>query len=99
MRVAIITIWTMFFLGMSLMHTGCGGTQQAGEKELRKSERFYEAASIAWFQENDTLAAIRSLSRAVELNPDNDHARYLLGIIRFSRGEYEEAEIHLVLSV
>jgi tetratricopeptide (TPR) repeat protein len=76
------------------MLISCGGTE-ASEKARRQSSRFYEAASIAWFDENDTLAAIRSLTRSIEANPDNDDAHYLLGIIRLSRGEYEAAEKHL----
>jgi tetratricopeptide (TPR) repeat protein len=74
--------------------SGCGASE-ANEKVKRQSYRFYEAASIAWFEENDTLAAIRSLTRAITANPDNDDAQYLLGIIRFSRGEHTDAEKHL----
>ncbi len=78
--------------------TGCGGSEVA-EKAIRQSERFYEAGSISWFDEGDSLAAIRNLTRAVETNPDNDEAQYLLGIVRLGRGEYEEAEKHLALAV
>ncbi|MCP4197153.1 MAG: tetratricopeptide repeat protein [Proteobacteria bacterium] len=95
MRVASLTMWVVLFLGISQLFMGCASTKQVSEKAQRRSERFYEAASISWFQEHNTLAAIRSLTRAVEINPDNDHACYLLGIIRFSRGEYEDAEKYL----
>jgi Tfp pilus assembly protein PilF len=74
--------------------SACGGGQ-ISEKLKRKSDRYYEAASISWYKEHNTLAAIRNLTRAVETNPENDEAHYLLGIIRFARGEYDEAETHL----
>jgi Tfp pilus assembly protein PilF len=73
---------------------GCGGNE-ATQKAIRQSERYYEAASIAWFEERDVLAAIRNLTRAVETNPQNDDAHYLLGIIRLGRLELETAETHL----
>jgi type IV pilus assembly protein PilF len=72
----------------------CGGSK-AKEKSIHQSERFYEAASIAWFEEQDTLAAIRNLTRAIESNPDNHDAHYLLGIIRLGRGDLKKAEHHL----
>ena len=73
---------------------GCGASE-ATEKAVRRSERFYEAASISWYDEGNVLAAIRNLVRAIETNPDNDEAHYLLGIIRLSRNELDEAEKHL----
>lgn len=81
-------------LGGALTVAACGGTE-AAEKAKHQSERFYEAASIAFFDEHDVLAAIRNLTRAVEADPDNGDARYLLGIIRLGRGELDEAEKHL----
>lgn len=75
---------------------GCGASE-AQEKNIRQSDQFYEAGSIAWFEEGNALAAIRNLTRAVESNPRNDEAQYLLGIIRLGRGEYEAAEEHLSL--
>ncbi|MDJ0765457.1 MAG: tetratricopeptide repeat protein [Myxococcota bacterium] len=72
------------------------GSSQVSEKQQRQSERFYEAASIAWFEQKDTLAAIRNLTRSIDTDPNNDHAHYLLGIIRFSRGEYDAAETHFL---
>lgn len=77
-----------------LVFGGCGASESA-EKAIRRSEQFYEAGSIAWFDERNTLAAVRNLTRAVEVDPTNDDAQYLLGIIRLGRGEYEEAEKHL----
>ncbi|MCP4600539.1 MAG: tetratricopeptide repeat protein [Proteobacteria bacterium] len=89
------TIQIAFIICPLVFLTTCGGSTQVSEKMQRKSERFYEAASIAWFEEQDTLAAIRNLTRAVDADPKNDHAHYLLGIIRFGRGEYDKAEKHL----
>lgn len=86
-------VWTLVVAGVVFGVVHCGGSQ-ASEKTRRKSDRYYEAASIAWFEQNDALAAIRNLTRAVETNPDNDHAHYLLGIIRFGRAEYDDAEKH-----
>ena len=85
--------WLSFVL-LSSVCICCGGARPK-EKSIHQSERFYEAASIAWFEEHDTLSAIRNLTRAVDTNPDNDEAHYLLGIIRLGRGEYPEAERHL----
>jgi type IV pilus assembly protein PilF len=73
---------------------GCGASE-ATEKAIRKSERFYEAASISWYDEGNVLAAIRNLVRSIETNPKNDQAHYLLGIIRLSRNELDEAQKHL----
>lgn len=77
---------------------GCGSSQ-ADEKALRQSERFYEAAFVAWFNEHDNLLAIRNLHRSLDANPDNHYAHYLLGTIRLRRGEYEEAQRHLEKTV
>lgn len=75
------------------------GPAQIPEESIRKSDRFYDAAYIAWSEKGDNLTAIRHLTRAVEANPENDDAQYLLGTIRLSRGEYEEAQKHLALAV
>ena len=82
-------------LVLSGLFSICCSGSQSSEKSIRQSERFYEAASIAWFDEQNPLAAIRNLTRAIETNPDNHEAHYLLGIIRLGRGEYTEAEHHL----
>jgi type IV pilus assembly protein PilF len=71
----------------------CG--PEISDKARRQSDRFYEAAHIAWYDEHDNLAAIRHLTRAVEKNPDNDDAHYLLGTLRLGRGELDRAEHHL----
>jgi tetratricopeptide (TPR) repeat protein len=81
------------------MVSNCGGSTEAKEKAVHQSDQFYEAGSIAWFEEKDVLAAIRNLTRAVEANPNNDEAHYLLGIIRMGRGENDEAEKHLLATV
>ena len=78
--------------------TACGAGQISDES-IRKSNRFYDAAVIAWNDKNDNLTAIRHLTRAVEANPENDDAQYLLGTIRLSRGEYDQAETHLLAAV
>lgn len=75
------------------------GPAQISEESIRKSDRFYDAAYISWSEKNDMLTAIRHLTRSVEANPQNADAQYLLGTIRLSRGEYEEAEKHLLLAV
>lgn len=85
----------LFFTLLSGIFSICCGGIQANGKSIRQSDRFYEAASIAWFEEQNPLAAIRNLTRAIETNPDNNDAHYLLGIIRLGRGEYAEAETHL----
>jgi tetratricopeptide (TPR) repeat protein len=86
-------------IGIVWIITGCGGASKITEKSKSKSERYYEAASIAWSEENNTLLAIRNLTRSIETNANNDHSHYLLGIIRFSRKEYDEAEKHLLATI
>lgn len=86
------------FLALCTSFAACGGSQ-ISDKVARQSDRYYQAASIAWFDENNALAAIRNLTRSIEANPTNDDALYLLGIIRFGRGEYDEAEKHLKQTV
>lgn len=75
---------------MALCAAACGA--RISEEEARRSDRFYQAAVIAWHDERDNLAAIRHLTRAVEANPENDDAQYLLGTLRLGRGELDEAE-------
>ena len=87
-----LTIAILFIVGAAIC--ACGGTE-AVEKSRRQSVRYYEAAYIAWFEQGDNLAAIRNLTRAVEADPDNHYAHYLLGTIRLGRGEYDLAEKHL----
>jgi tetratricopeptide (TPR) repeat protein len=84
-------------LGAAALAAACGA--KISEEEIRKSDRFYQAAYISWFDEHDNLAAIRHLTRAVEANPDNDDAHYLLGTIRLGRGELDEAEAHIRAAV
>jgi tetratricopeptide (TPR) repeat protein len=84
---------TALLFGPALWALACG--PEISDKAIRQSERFYEAAYISWAEERDNLAAIRHLTRAVEANPDNDNAHYLLGTIRLGRGELDLAEKHL----
>ncbi len=88
-------IWAPAGLLLSslILVAGCGA--KISEEELRMSDRYYEAAIVAWFEERNNLEAIRHLTRSVEANPANDNAQYLLGTIRLGRGELEEAEKHL----
>lgn len=83
------------FACSGVVFTGCGGTE-VNDKAARQSDRFYEAAYISWADQGDNLGAIRNLTRAVEANPNNDQAHYLLGVIRLGRGEYKEAKTHLL---
>lgn len=78
----------------ALSCAACGGTE-ATEKAQRRSDQLYDAAYISWFDEHDNLTAIRNLTRSIDEDPKNDMAHYLLGTIRLSRGEYDEAEKHL----
>jgi tetratricopeptide (TPR) repeat protein len=80
-------------LAAVLAAPACG--PEIADKAVRQSDRFYEAAYIAWAEERDNLAAIRHLTRAVDSNPNNDNAHYLLGTIRLGRGELDLAEPHL----
>ncbi len=82
----------LFLAGVFL--AACGAAD-ISESDARKSERFYQAAYVVWFQEHNNLEAIRHLTRAVEANPNNDNAHYLLGTIRLGRSEYDLAEKHL----
>ncbi|MBN2342550.1 MAG: tetratricopeptide repeat protein [Deltaproteobacteria bacterium] len=88
----------VLLLGGLSVFISCGPAQ-ISEESIRKSNQFYDAAYVSWRDQNDTLTAIRHLTRAVDANPENDDAQYLLGTIRLSRGEYEEAEIHLLAAV
>jgi len=84
-------------LAAAALLAACGA--KISEEAVRKSDRFYQAAYISWFDEHDNLAAIRHLTRAVDANPENDEAHYLLGTIRLVRGELDEAETHLRAAV
>lgn len=85
-RVSLLLVTTMVMLS-------CGA--KVSDEDMRASKRFYDAAYVAWFEERDNLEAIRHLTRAVEADPTNDQAQYLLGTLRLGRGELEEAEKHL----
>ena len=91
--IAAVIIWIVAGLCPA-----CGSTE-AAEKARRRSDRFYEAGYTTWFEEHDTLAAIRHLTRSIEADPENDRAHYLLGTLRLARGEYEEAEKHIAEAV
>ncbi|MBN2717415.1 MAG: tetratricopeptide repeat protein [Deltaproteobacteria bacterium] len=99
MRYPVVTFLLLIAtsIGASVL-VSCGAAQ-ISEESMRKSDRFYEAAVIAWTDKNDNLTAIRHLTRAVEANPENDDAQYLLGTMRLSRGEYAQAEEHLLAAV
>jgi Tfp pilus assembly protein PilF len=84
-------------LAAAALVVACGA--KISEEDIRQSDRFYQAAYISWFDEHDNLAAIRHLTRAIEANPENDDAQYLLGTIRLGRGEFDEAEVHLRTAV
>ena len=98
-RITPKTVWIGLIIAVGALGSiGCGAGK-ISEKSVDKSERFYEAASIAWYEEKNTLLAIRNLERSLESNPDNDEAHYLLGIIRFAREDYPEAEKHLAETI
>jgi Tfp pilus assembly protein PilF len=84
-------------LTAAVLAGACGA--KISEEDFRKSDRFYQAAYISWFDEHDNLAAIRHLTRAIEANPENDDAHYLLGTIRLGRGELDDAEVHIRAAV
>jgi Tfp pilus assembly protein PilF len=85
--------WFATLVALAAILAACGA--RISEEDLRRSDRFYQAAYVSWFEEHDNLAAIRHLTRAVDANPENDDAHYLLGTIRLGRGELDEAELHL----
>lgn len=85
---------TLLISWAALAVSACGGAE-VSDKAKRRSDQLYDAAYIAWFEERDNLTAIRNLTRSVTEDPQNDLAHYLLGSIRLSRGEYDEAERHL----
>lgn len=92
MRAGAITAALLCLLGATL---ACACGSEISEQDRKRSNRYYQAAHIAWLEEHDNLAAIRHLSRSIEANPDNDNAQYLLGTIRLGRGELDLAEPHL----
>lgn len=79
-------------LGAALI-SSCGS--EISDQDRRRSERYYQAAYLAWREQFDNLAAIRHLTRSLEADPENDNAHYLLGTIRLGRGEFVAAEKHL----
>lgn len=81
-------------VGAAVLVWSCGGSE-ASEKAKRQSDRYYQAAYVAWSEEGDNLAAIRALTRAIEEDPENHRAHYLLGTLRLGRQELDEAETHL----
>jgi len=85
--------WSLAIIACALA-CACGATE-VSDQAKRKSDRFYEAAVIAWREERDNLRAIRHLTQSVRENPGNDAAHYLLGTIYLGRQELELAEEHL----
>lgn len=84
---------TATLLAAGVLCAACGA--RMSEERLKESDRFYEFAVVALNDDHDPLMAIRYLTRAVEANPENDRAHWLLGTIRLGRGELDEAEPHL----
>ncbi|MBW2277282.1 MAG: tetratricopeptide repeat protein [Deltaproteobacteria bacterium] len=92
MRAGAITAAVVCLVG-ALLACACGS--EISDQDRKRSNRYYQAAHIAWLEERDNLAAIRHLTRSIEANQDNDNAHYLLGTIRLGRGEFGQAEPHL----
>ena len=92
MRTGAITAAVLCLVG-AVLACACGS--EISDQDRKRSDRYYQAAHIAWLEEHDNLAAIRHLTRSLEANPDNDRAQYLLGTIRLGRGEFDAAETHL----
>jgi type IV pilus assembly protein PilF len=88
----------LLLLFAAIIINACAASQIPPE-DIRRAEKFYEAAYISWAEQSDNLTAIRYLTRAIEANPNNDDACYLLGSIRLSRGEIKEAEEYLSRSL
>ena len=80
-------------VALAVAAVACGS--KISEEDMRMSDRYYDAAYVAWFEERDNLEAIRHLTRAVAANPENDKAQYRLGTLRLGRNELDEAEVHL----
>lgn len=98
MRLGSIKIAAILLLGGVALTLGCGGSQ-VDEKSQRQSDRYYDLAVDSWYNAQDNLLAVRNLVRALDADPQNDRAHYLLGTIRLSRGELDLAEKHLRLAV
>jgi len=88
-----MTIIRPAFFVLMLFFAGCGA--DISDRDRRQSDLRYANAYELWQNQHDILGAIRNLVRAVELNPGNADAYYLLGTIQLTRGEVTEAEKHL----
>lgn len=72
------------------MASACGGPNV---EQIRNSEREYDLGEGLWREQN-VGGAFQHLLRAVELDPDNGDAHFLLGHLFLFRSEHERAERH-----
>lgn len=69
----------------------CSGTQARDEIAAEQSNFHYQLG-IGYFEEREIPLAIRELNEAIEIDPENDNAIFLLAFIFQGRRDYVEAE-------
>lgn len=86
----------LFALSCALLAaTGCATSSEHEEKaqNIKDAEWHYQMAA-GYFESQEIALAIRELHTALELNPEEYRAHYLLGFIQMGRRKYPEAMRH-----
>ncbi|NHC47083.1 tetratricopeptide repeat protein [Motilibacter aurantiacus] len=96
-------VYDWYVRGMSLLE---GGSPEAAAQLLERahheepaSNSIREAFARALFDARRYPAAVEQFAELAEREPDNDYARFGLGLTRFRLGEFEAAVSHLSMAV
>ena len=90
-----LVIWTaatLCFVAVAAL-SGCATSGSEKGDSVRDAEWHYKMAS-GYFENHQIYPAIRSLNKALELDPDKAKAHFLLGFIYSGRREYSKAIQH-----
>ncbi len=69
----------------------CGKHRKVDEKDMEASDNHYQLA-LNYYQQSNTIEALKTLERAEELNPNNQDVYYLYGIIYLGKKLHDKSE-------
>ncbi len=87
--ISMVAVWSLLivFCGGAM----CGKHRKVDEKDAEASDSHYQLA-LNFYQQGNTIEALKTLEQAEELNPNNQDAQYLYGIIYLGKKIYDKSE-------
>lgn len=85
----------VFLLAAALLLAGCAGPSPDRKKEASARMQM----GVTYLQQRNLPAAMRELSKASELDPENAEIDMMLGLAYQSRGDLEKAEEYLRIAI